>query len=131
MKPINMIMIYYWNKKLRKRLHVLEVNVITIKKTSIWCFLLKGYIFLEDVLQMTAIELFTVIDYYHYGDLWMCRQPPAFPYNALGFLNDNLTQSISVRKTTYILYTYITHNYKARQSIPNYKRDTKAVPQNK
>ena len=27
-----MIMIYYWDKKLKKRLHVLEADIITIKK---------------------------------------------------------------------------------------------------
>ena len=32
MQPINMIMIYYWDKKLKRRLHVLEADVKTIKK---------------------------------------------------------------------------------------------------
>ena len=32
MQSINMIMIYYWDKKLKKRLHVLEADLITIKK---------------------------------------------------------------------------------------------------
>ena len=36
MQPINMIMIYYWYKKLKKRLHVLEADIVTIKKTIIW-----------------------------------------------------------------------------------------------
>ncbi len=31
MKPIIMIMIYYWDKKLKKRLYVLEADMITIK----------------------------------------------------------------------------------------------------
>ena len=31
MQAINMIMIYYWDKKLKK-LHVLEADIITIKK---------------------------------------------------------------------------------------------------
>ena len=31
MQPINVIMIDYWDKKLKKRLHVLEAD-ITIKK---------------------------------------------------------------------------------------------------
>ena len=39
MQPIDMIMIYYWNMKLnkkkkKKRLHVLEADIITIKKQS-------------------------------------------------------------------------------------------------
>ena len=28
MQPINMIMIYYWDKKLKKRLYVLEADMI-------------------------------------------------------------------------------------------------------
>ena len=33
MQPINMIIIFYWNKKLKKKwLHVLEADIITIKK---------------------------------------------------------------------------------------------------
>ena len=32
MQPIIMIMIYYWDKKLKKRLHVLEADIIIIKK---------------------------------------------------------------------------------------------------
>ena len=31
-EPINMIMIYDWDKKLKKRLHVLEAGIITIFK---------------------------------------------------------------------------------------------------
>ena len=30
MQPINMIMIYYWNKKFKERFHVLEADIITI-----------------------------------------------------------------------------------------------------
>ena len=42
MQPINMIMIYYRDKKLKKRLHVQETDIITIKKKKekkrkIWC----------------------------------------------------------------------------------------------
>ena len=38
MQPIYMIMIYYWDKKLKKkkkRLHVLEVDIITIKNINL------------------------------------------------------------------------------------------------
>ena len=35
MQPINMIIIYNWDKKLKKRLHVLEADIITIKKNNI------------------------------------------------------------------------------------------------
>ena len=42
-----MIMIYYRDKKLKKKtLHVLEADIVTIKKTFIRCFLLKGCIFM-------------------------------------------------------------------------------------
>ena len=36
MQPINMIMIYHWEKKLKKkkRLHVLEADIIRIKKKN-------------------------------------------------------------------------------------------------
>ena len=34
MQTINITMIYYWDKKLKKRLHILEAD-ITIKKTLI------------------------------------------------------------------------------------------------
>ena len=33
MQPINVIMIYYWDKKLKKTLHVLEADII-IKKNN-------------------------------------------------------------------------------------------------
>ena len=36
MQPINMIMIYYWDKKLKKRLHVLEADITTIKKSHLF-----------------------------------------------------------------------------------------------
>ena len=32
MQPINMTKIYYWDKKLKKRLHAREADTITIKK---------------------------------------------------------------------------------------------------
>ena len=48
-QSINMIMIYNWDKKLKKRLHVLEADITKIekktKKTLIWCLILKGCIF--------------------------------------------------------------------------------------
>ena len=39
MEPINMIMIYYWNKKLKKKKKKkkrLEADIITIKKKQHW-----------------------------------------------------------------------------------------------
>ena len=35
MEPINMIIIYYSDKKLPKRLHSLEADMITIKKVAL------------------------------------------------------------------------------------------------
>ena len=32
MQSINMIMIYYWDKKPNQRLHILEADITTIKK---------------------------------------------------------------------------------------------------
>ena len=49
MQFINMLMIYYWDKKLKKRLHVLEADMIK-SKTLIRCLKLKGYFMLQDVL---------------------------------------------------------------------------------
>ena len=45
MQPINMIMIYYWDQKLKKiKLHVLKTDIITIKNTE-WMFLAQRMIF--------------------------------------------------------------------------------------
>ena len=44
MQLINMMMIYYCDKKPKKRLHVLESDIITIKKTLIWPPEFKEYI---------------------------------------------------------------------------------------
>ena len=32
MQPIHMIMIYYWDKKLKKRLHILDADIIKFFK---------------------------------------------------------------------------------------------------
>ena len=37
MQRINKLIIYHWDKKLKKRLHVLEAVIITIKKKMILC----------------------------------------------------------------------------------------------
>ena len=74
MHPINMIMIYYWGKKLKKkkkkkkkkRFHVLEADVITIKKTLDFMSVAQRMHFLKDVFQMTAIELVSVINHIPY-----------------------------------------------------------------
>ena len=51
MQPIDMIIIYYWKKKPKKRLNVLEADIITILKKywfDVSC--LKGVIFSGRVL---------------------------------------------------------------------------------
>ena len=63
MQPINMIMIYYWDKKLKKRLHVLEAD-ITKKNIDLMCLAQRMHI-LQDMFQMTAIVLVSVINHYH------------------------------------------------------------------
>ena len=55
MQPINIIMIHYWDKKLKKKgLHVLEADIITIKKKIDLMSLAQRMHFLQDVFQMTA-----------------------------------------------------------------------------
>ena len=71
MQSINKI-IYYWDKKLKNRLHVLEADKITVKKkkTNIDLMsLAKRMHFLQDVLQMTVIALVSVINNYHMNGL--------------------------------------------------------------
>ena len=69
MQPINMIMIYYWDKKLKKRLHVLEAD-ISIKKTLILMSLAQRMHFLLDMFQMTTLVLVTVINHYILHLFW-------------------------------------------------------------
>ena len=52
-------MIYYWNKKLKKRLCVLKADIITIKKDTDFISLAQRMHFLQDIFQMTAIVLMT------------------------------------------------------------------------
>ena len=67
------------------------------------------------------------------------KLPLAFSYNALGYLNNNLTQNVSVRKykvylgynNMYFIHIYSTHNYKTWQRSQNIKKVTKAVSWNK
>ena len=49
-----MIMIYYWDKKLKKRLHALGCDIIAIKKHWFDVSSSKDA-FLQNVFQMTAI----------------------------------------------------------------------------
>ena len=69
MQPINILLICYWAKKLFKRWHVLEADIITIKKNIDLMSLAQRMHFLLDVFEMTAIELFSVINHYHINGL--------------------------------------------------------------
>ena len=69
MEPINMIMIYYWNKKLKKRLHVLEADIITIKKYINLICLTQRVHFLQDMFEMATIAFVSVINHYHINGL--------------------------------------------------------------
>ena len=62
-----MIMIYYWDKKLKKRLHVLEA--ITIIKNIDLVSLAQGMHFLQDIFQMTTFAFVSVINPYHINGL--------------------------------------------------------------
>ena len=68
-----MIMIYYCDKKRKKKLHILEVNIITIK-TNIDLMSLAQRMhmmhFLQDVIQMTTIAFVSVINYYGLYLFW-------------------------------------------------------------
>ena len=60
MQPINMIMVYYWDKKLKKRLHVLEADRLKIKKNIDLMSLAERMPFFQNMFQMTAIVLVSV-----------------------------------------------------------------------
>ena len=45
MPSINIIIIYYWNKKLKNRLHVLEADIITIEKIYLMSLSEKMYFY--------------------------------------------------------------------------------------
>ena len=64
MPPINMIMIYYCDKKLKKRLNVLEDDIITNKK-NIDLLSSSKDTFLQDVFKMTVIVHVSAINHYH------------------------------------------------------------------
>ena len=62
MQPINMI--YYWAKKLKKRLHVLETDITTIKKSIDFMCVVPRVHFLQEVFQMTIIVVVSEINHY-------------------------------------------------------------------
>ena len=59
---MHIIMIYYWEKKLKKILYVLESDIIAIKNNDL--SLTQRMHFLRDVFKMTAIALVSVINHY-------------------------------------------------------------------
>ena len=67
MQPINIIRVYYWDKKLKKKkIHVLEADIMIIekKKNIDHLSFAQRIHFLQDLFQMTAIALFSVINHY-------------------------------------------------------------------
>ena len=69
MQQIYRIMIYYWDKKLKKRLHDLEADIIPIKKNIGLTSLDQRMHFSQDVFQMTAIALESIINNYYVNEL--------------------------------------------------------------
>ena len=64
MQRINTIMIYYWDKKQKKK-HVLEADIIKIKKKNIDLMSLpKKMHFLQDLFEMTTIAFVSVMNHY-------------------------------------------------------------------
>ena len=63
-----MIMIYDWNKKLKRTLHVLEAEIIAVKK-HLFDVCRSKDAFLQGVFQMTAIALVSVINDYDINEL--------------------------------------------------------------
>ena len=64
-----MIMIYSRDKKLRKRLQIMNAEMIRILKKSRFDVSSSKDTFLQDVFQMTAIALVSVINHYHINGL--------------------------------------------------------------
>ena len=66
-------MVYYLDKKLKKGLHVLEADIITIepppKKNIDLISLAQSMHFLQDVFEMTAIALVSIINHYQINEL--------------------------------------------------------------
>ena len=61
-------MIYYWDKKLKKWLYVLEADIITILKNIDLITLAERVHFLQDMVQTSVVSLVSVINHYHiYG----------------------------------------------------------------
>ena len=64
-----MMIIYYWDKKLKKRLHVLEADTILIIENIDLMSQAQRMHFLKDMFQITAVVLVSVINHYHINGL--------------------------------------------------------------
>ena len=69
MQPINMIMIYYWDNKLKRKNPCPGSWYNNIKKNIGLISLAQRMHFLQNVFQMTAIALVSVINHYHINEL--------------------------------------------------------------
>ena len=99
-KPINMIMIYYWDKKLKKILHVLEADIMTIlKKTLIRMSLAQRMYFLQDVFILSTIALVSVIDNYHINGLHYSKTPCTTCYTGSSSIANQIDTTVSMAKT--------------------------------
>ena len=58
-------MISYRDKKLKQNLHVLEADLITIKKSIDSMSLAQRMHFVLDMFQMIAIALFSIMNHFH------------------------------------------------------------------
>ena len=69
MQPVIMIMIYSWYKKPQKKIACPGGCYNNNWKNTDVMYLAKRIYFLQDVFQMTAIELISAINYYHINGL--------------------------------------------------------------
>ena len=85
MQSINKIMIYYWDKKLKKRLHIQEADIITIEKKTDSMSRVRRMYFLLDVFQMITTALLSVINRYHINGLHLFLGTLYFNVNWFSF----------------------------------------------
>ena len=64
MQPFNMIMIYYWDKKIKKYCISWKLILLQLKNIDLMPLAQRIH-FLQDVFQMTAIALVSLINQYH------------------------------------------------------------------
>ena len=71
MQTINMIMIHYLDKKLKKRLHVLKADINNNYKNIDLMSLAQRMHFLQAMFQMAAFALVLAINHYHINGLYL------------------------------------------------------------